>query len=547
MPKLPSSAPGANLSPIGRPAILLDRAKHLYVSGERDEAIQLFRQVLSIDAMNADAASYMGMAMAKKGEPALAIQHFETALRIDPNRQPIWLRRGIALSDIGRLTDALGSFDRAVALRPDDDEVHVNRAATLYRLGRFEDAHVVAAALVRRLPDNAALACGHAMTLHWCGQPHEALKEYERAIVLAPNDATAHTNKGMLLIYMGDLPAGHHEYEWRWRQAAELTPKRKYTMPLWLGETDIGGKTLLLCHEQGFGDTLQFCRYAILAARAGARVILDVPRQLAELMTTVPHVSRVVHADDPLPDHDLRCPMVSLPLAFGTTLESIPAEVPYLHADPSRAAEWRIRLASVSGVRVGLVWAGSSRYGSAELMATDQRRSLPLSALAPLASVAGCTFVSLQLGPPAEQAKSPPAGMILHDMTSELSDFADTAALIENLDLVISADTAVVHLAGAMGKPVWLLNRFDSCWRWFQDRDDSPWYPTLRLFRQTAPGNWIDVAGRVTAALRDFVAANDTNSSSSSGIEGDVSEQALPDRERGGAPGAAPSIRNGMN
>jgi hypothetical protein len=221
----------------------------------------------------------------------------------------------------------------------------------------------------------------------------------------------------------------------------------------------------------------------------------------------MPSVSQVVTGDDELPDHDLRCPMVSLPLAFGTTLETIPAEVPYLRADASLTATWRDRLAGLSGLRVGLVWAGSSRIGTAELMATDYRRSLPLTALAPLASVAGCCFVTLQLGPPAEQAKSPPAGMILHDFTSSLNTFADTAGLIENLDLVISADTAVAHLAGAMGKPVWLMNRFDTCWRWFRDRDDSPWYPTMRLFRQTTSGNWDDVARRVAAALRDSAAA----------------------------------------
>jgi hypothetical protein len=199
--------------------------------------------------------------------------------------------------------------------------------------------------------------------------------------------------------------------------------------------------------------------------------------------------------------------MVSLPLAFDTTLETVPAEIPYLSADPADVAVWRNRLRAVPGLRVGVVWAGNSRFGSAELMATDQRRSMPLHTLAPLASVAGCSFVSLQAGPPAGQATSPPAGMILYDHTDLLGDFADTAALIETLDLVISVDTSVAHLAGAMGKPVWLLNRFDSCWRWLPHRDDSPWYPTMRLFHQTTPGNWDNVARRVVAALREFLAA----------------------------------------
>jgi tetratricopeptide (TPR) repeat protein len=506
MPKLPSSASNESMLAFGRTDVLQQRATRLYLTGQHDEAIRLFQQVLSIDPTNAEAAGYLGMAYAEEKQPVLAVQQFDNALRIDPARPLIWLFRGIALADIGRLTDALGSFDRAIALRPNYEEAHVNRAATLYRLGRFSEARVVAEGLVRRLPDDPGLASGHGMTLQWTGQPYDALTEYSRAIALNPNDAGVHANKGMLLIYLGNLPEGFREYEWRWRQGPNLAD-RDHITPLWLGETGINDKTILLYHEQGFGDSLQFCRYATLAARAGARVIIEVPGPLSELMTTVPGVSRVVTSDDPLPDHDLRCPMVSLPLAFGTTLDTIPSEIPYLRPASAAVDLWRNRLLAVPGLRVGLVWAGSSRFGSAELMATDQRRSLPLSALAPLASVAGCSFVSIQVGSPAEQAKSPPAGMILHDLTSQLRDFADTAGLIENLDLVISADTAVVHLAGAMGKPVWVLNRFDSCWRWFQDRDDSPWYPTLRLFRQTAPGNWIDVASRVAAELQSFVAA----------------------------------------
>jgi hypothetical protein len=218
-------------------------------------------------------------------------------------------------------------------------------------------------------------------------------------------------------------------------------------------------------------------------------------------------VSRVIADRDQLPEHDVRCPMMSLPLAFGTTLETIPANIPYLRADSSLATTWRCRLAATSGLRVGLVWAGSARFGDAELMATDQRRSLPLADLAPIASIEGCSFVSLQLGPPAGQAKSPPAAMKLHDYTDEIHDFMDTAALIQSLDLVIGVDTSVVHLAGAMGKPVWLLNRFDTCWRWLLDRDDSPWYPTMRIFRQPRPGDWASVVRSVTDALRKFVTA----------------------------------------
>jgi Tfp pilus assembly protein PilF len=507
MPKLPSLATGAPLLPFGQAEVLLRRAKQARAAGERAEAIQLFRQILAIDAMNAEAAGFLGMTLMENGEPAAALEHVENALRIDPEQPAVWLFRGMALADSGRFLEALASFDRTLALRPDDELAKVHRTGTLYRLGRFAEARPLAEDIAARLPDDAGQTASLGLVLQWCGQPDAAMKAYDRALALDPNDLTARNNKSLLLMYLGDLRAGWREYECRWRVEGFEPSERHAGRPLWLGESGIAGKTLLIHHEQGFGDTLQFCRYAMVAARAGARVVLEVQEPLAELLATVPCVDRVVTGEDPLPDHNLHCPTLSLPLAFGTTLDTIPAEIPYLSADPAKVAIWRDRLAALPGLRIGLVWAGSSRFGSAEMMATDFRRSLPLHALAPLASIAGCSFVSLQVGPPAQQAKSPPAGMILHDRTSSLGNFADTAALIETLDLVISADTAVVHLAGAMGKPVWMMNRFDSCWRWLQNRDDSPWYPTLRLFRQTTSGNWDDVVRRVAAALREFVAA----------------------------------------
>ena len=277
------------------------------------------------------------------------------------------------------------------------------------------------------------------------------------------------------------------------------------TQPLWLGDTNIAGKTLFIYAEQGLGDTIHGCRYVTMAAKAGARVILEVPAQLTELMRSLAGVAQLIGEGDPPPEHDLQCPIMSLPLAFGTTLETIPADVPYLHADPDKGAKWGGQLAALPGRRVGLVWAGGARIGSAEVLSADQRRSVPLAALAPLATIPDCTFVSLQLGPPSEQAANPPAGMMLFDRTSELKSFADTAALIANLDLVISVDTATAHLAGALGKPIWLLNRFDTDWRWLLDRDDSPWYPTLRQFRQSKPGDWASVVQSVADALRVFV------------------------------------------
>jgi hypothetical protein len=284
-----------------------------------------------------------------------------------------------------------------------------------------------------------------------------------------------------------------------------------------LGETSLAGRTILLWGEQGFGDMLQFCRFAPLVAALGApgdgpgdvakavNVVLEMPSALARLVRTMPGPQRVVVQNEKLPEFDVHCPLLSLPLALGTTLETIPAAVPYLAADPDQALAWRIRLAAVPGLHVGLVWAGNPRSADRALAAIDRRRSLPLARLAPLGTVPGVTFVSLQKGHRAEEAKTPPLGMALYDWTDELWDFADTAALIAGLDLVIGVDTAVVHVAGALGKPVWVLNRYDACWRWLYGRTDSPWYPTMRLFRQAHFGDWDGVIAEVVAALRERV------------------------------------------
>ncbi|MEN6621037.1 MAG: glycosyltransferase family 9 protein, partial [Smithella sp.] len=298
---------------------------------------------------------------------------------------------------------------------------------------------------------------------------------------------------------------GWRQYEWRW-QATHLkrydTPK-----PLWQGEAAVG-RILLIQSEQGFGDTLQFCRYASLAAAKGLRVVLEVQPALVRLMKSLSGIERVIPMGQPLPDFDFYCPTMSLPTAFNTRVETIPSDVPYLFAAPEAVNSWKNRLpeSSKKMLKVGLVWAGSSRTNSIELVSVDHRRSINPELLAPLMDVDGIQFFSLQkLGP------SAPKEFGLVDMTAECRDFADTAALIANLDLVISVDTAVAHLAGALGKPVWILNRFDSCWRWMETREDSPWYPTLRLFRQPYPGDWSSVVLRVRHELKKLSASKFAN------------------------------------
>jgi hypothetical protein len=278
---------------------------------------------------------------------------------------------------------------------------------------------------------------------------------------------------------------------------------RRFTHPPWLGDEKLAGKTILLHAEQGYGDTLQFCRYSALVAALGARVVLEAPWPLARLLASLDGVVKMVPRGDPLPPFDQHCPLMSLPLAFGTTLATVPAPA-QVRVAPERIDAWRQRLAGVPGLRVGLVWAGSARRTDPDARAIDRRRSITLAHFAPLATVQGVSFVSLQKDEPARQTLAPPPGMTVIDVTTELNDFADTAALIGALDLVISVDTAVAHLAGTLGKPVWILTQFDSCWRWLVGRTDSPWYPSARLFRQPVLGDWDAVIGDVVTALSGF-------------------------------------------
>jgi tetratricopeptide (TPR) repeat protein len=494
---------------IEHPDVLLGRAISAERDGGRDAAIQLYRRVLEIDPVNLQAINRLGALAGENGELSAAVRQFRHSLRIDPNQSEVWFNLGIAQSRLGQSQEALASFDSVIGLTPLSVMGHLQRGATLARLGRYQDALAAFDEARRLAPNDLLIAIHRGLALQWCGRHDQAFAEFDRAIAIKPDFAEAWVSKALLLMTLEDLPAGLPLFEWRWRmstrRASPSRAARVAARPVWLGEPGIGGKTLLIYLEQGLGDVIQFCRYAPLAAKAGARVIVEVQPALTALMATLPGVSQVVSEQDNLPDHDFCCPMMSLPLAFRTTVNTIPADVPYLHADAGLASEWSARLSGLHGRRIGLAWGAGSRLGDSELVALEHRKTVPLNALAPLATVAGCEFVSLQLGPAAAQAASPPAGMIVHDLTAEIHDFADTAALMENLDLVISVCTSTAHLAGALGKPVWLLNRFDTDWRWFLNRGDSPWYPTMRIFRQPQPGDWASVLRSVTEALCLFV------------------------------------------
>jgi tetratricopeptide (TPR) repeat protein len=431
--------------------------------GRAAEAEASYRAALALKPDFLDTLRNYGNLLAAQERFAEAASCFQAALRVQPTHLPSEQALGSALHKLGRLEEAEASCRRALALAPEQPAGHYHLGIVLYGQNRLTDAEASYRAVLRRQPD-------HQM---------------------------AHYNLGHILLVTGRLEEGWPETEWQ--AVTHESGNRPFPVPLWQGEP-LAGRTILLHAEQGLGDTAQFCRYAPILAR-DATVLLEVQPPLRRLMASLPGVTQVFARGEALPRFDLHCPLAFLPRRTGTVLETIPTEIPYLRADPAQVAAWRDRLTPLPGLRIGLVWAGGQGASRPEQLLLDRSRSITLARLAPLAAVPGLSFVSLQKGPPAAQAQHPPAGMALYDFTAELSDFADTAALVEALDLVISVDTAVAHLAGALSKPVWLLNRFDTCWRWLLDRADSPWYPSLRLFRQKVPGDWDGVVADVQAAL----------------------------------------------
>jgi hypothetical protein len=320
----------------------------------------------------------------------------------------------------------------------------------------------------------------------------EGIACQRKAIALEPDSPEPHNNLAHALLSSGELAEGFGEFEWRWKSAG-FEARREFPQPVWNGKDHAG--TVLLTTEQGYGDTIQFIRYAPLVADRCGRVLLQCHRELISLVEGVPGLAQVIPLSAKLPAFDAHCTLLSLPHIFATTLATIPATVPYLKADPASAAAWAAKLPDDRRLKIGLAWAGNPLHKN------DRNRSLPLAALAPLAAVPGAVFFSLQKGAPGEQAKTPPDGMEIIDYMDDVRDFADAAALIANLDLVISVDTVIVHIAGAMAKPVWTLLPFSPDWRWMLDRSDSPWYPTMRLFRQPAIGDWASVMQSVAAEL----------------------------------------------
>jgi tetratricopeptide (TPR) repeat protein len=456
----------------------------LHDLGRHQEAIACYHKVLERRPAAVETLDNLAAALRAQDKLDEAQACYERALALRPNRVESLIGLGVVLRDRGLPAEAVARYEQALALTPDHPEAHNNLGVALVELGRPREAVLHYEQVLAQGPERAETHNNLGIALERQRRHAEALTCYGRALALKPDYPEAHFNRAHALLQTGEFQEGWEEYEWRFAVAHY---DRGFDRPLWSGER-LDGKTILIHAEQGSGDTLQFVRYLPAVKERGATVVLEVPKPLLRLARTVAGVSEVIAAGDPLPPFDCHCSLLSLPRVFKTNLATIPDTLPYLGVPADVAAIWTERIGAAPGLRAGLVWAGTT-VGT-----------IDLRLLQPLFEVADVSWFSLQVGDHRGDASLLEGGKIV-DLSPWLADFAETAAAVSRLDLVISVDTSVAHLAGALGRPIWLLLPYTSEWRWLLEREDSPWYPTARLFRQRNPGDWPGVAREVAAAL----------------------------------------------
>jgi tetratricopeptide (TPR) repeat protein len=464
------------------------------------EAADHCRRAIQLRPDYVEAYNNLGLALQGQGQLAEAQAQFEHALRLKPGFGEGYLNLGNVLRFAGRRTEAIRVLQHLVRLSPHSSSAYSSLGAALFDDQQLDVAVEAFREALRLDTTNAEAIANLGSALGHQGHFDQAIQYSTEALRLRPNDPMAHWNRALFWMATGDFEQGLPEMEWRLAYMPKRL-KRDFTEDHWIGD-DLSGRTILLHAEGGFGDALQMVRYVPMVQQRGGRVLVECHSEVKSLLRTVPGVSQIVaRGVDPLPPFDVQCYFGSLPRIFNTRPSTIPASIPYLTVDPQRVAAYRQRVAADNAsLRVGLVWSGCAK---------DTKVNNPncrLEQFAPLAAAKNVVFYSLQKGPPAEEAKAPPRGMNLVDWTAELTDFAETGALMANLDLIISVDTSAVHLAGALGYPTWVALTYVPDFRWLLGREDSPWYPTLRLFRQPAVGNWTSVFERIGQELTRYAA-----------------------------------------
>ena len=462
-----------------------------------EEALASYNTAIALKPDFAEAHNNRGNALSNIKRPEEALASYDKAIALKSDFAEAYSNRGMALEDLQRPEEALASYDKAIALKPDFALGYFNRGVALQELNRPEEALASYDEAIALKPDYAEAYSNRGVALGKLKRYADALASYDKAIALKPDFAEAYWNQSLCLLLLGRFEQGWRLYEWRKRRD-EPVAARSFPQPLWLGQQDIAGKTLLLWWEQGFGDTIQFCRYGKLAEARGAKVIMSVQQSLLKLLKQISPTIEIINADEVPSDFDYHCPLLSLPLAFATTLATIPTQRQYLKADEELRLAWAARLPPTTKPRIGLVWSGTTIHKN------DHNRTIDLQQFLPILR-ADADWICLQ-----NEVRDKDLAVLrqfgrIAFFGDELRDFSDTAALLDLMDLVVTVDTSVAHLAGAMGKPVWILLPYNPDWRWLLDRDDSPWYPSARLLRQPQLGNWAAVIDRVGNELRPMI------------------------------------------
>lgn len=474
-------------------------ANVLHRMGHWGPAADAYETVLALAPRSPEALYNLGVTRMLLGSVEQARDAYQGVLALSPHHASALNNLGNLEHGAGRWQTAESYYREAVRRAPERADSRYNLARLLQDQDRVEEASRAYEDILRRWPEDSDAQNNLGNLLLSLAQPEPAIERYRRALRSRPDLAEARWNEGLAHLLLGDYERGWEGYEWRFRQPGARP--RAFVQPSWDGSS-LDGRTILLHAEQGLGDTLQFVRFAPLVAARGGRVVLEVQRPLVNLLQTAQGVDGLVAAGDGLPAFDVHAPLLSVPRLLGTRLSAVPHGVPYVAADAGLISRFQALVDRAAGPRmlkVGLVWAGNPGHRN------DRHRSMPLAALAPLGQLPQCRFFSLQKGAAHQELASVPPGFAIVDLADHLLDFAHTAAAIVNLDLVVSVDTSVAHLTGALGRPVWLLLPFAPDWRWLLRRGDSPWYPTMRLFRQPRRGDWPDVVEQIESALSDYV------------------------------------------